>query len=181
VRDGPGFARRRGELFGQGRAKRPVERHVGHDASAEKCGGAKVGAVHHLVGHEEIPGSHVPAQTADGPDADDPFDAQGFQSVNIRPRRDLGRQQAVAPAVAGQKGAAHARQGAEDNLIGGEPERRAGPRAAQAFDAREVVETAAADNRNGHAFAAHSRAGLARRSNSRIFSSISGTRKGLRK
>src|SRR6266516_2219622 len=65
---------------------------------------AALGTIKELVGNDQIAGSDVFTEAADGTDGDDPFDAQAFECPDVGTDRNFGGRDAVTSSVAGEKG-----------------------------------------------------------------------------
>ena len=75
--------------------------------------------VDELVRYDEVRGLVLFLQAADGRDREDGCDAGGLQRVDVRAERELGRENAMAFAVAREKDDAAAFKRAEDERVRG--------------------------------------------------------------
>ena len=113
-----------GSGFGDGGADRIAEGDVADDAVAEKSGDAMKGAIDELVGHDEVGGLVLFLERADGGDGDDALDAEFLEGVNVGAEVQLGGKNAMAAAVAREKGDFAALELAEDKGVRWIAERR---------------------------------------------------------
>ena len=92
---------------------------VADDAVSEEGGLAGEGAVDELVGDDEVGGFVLFFQAADGGDGEDGGDAGGLKGVDVGAEVELGGEDAMALAVAGEEDDLAAFEGAEDEGVGG--------------------------------------------------------------
>ena len=105
--------------FGDRGADRIAEGDVADDALAEEGGDAMEGAVDELVGDDEVGGLVLFFERADGGDGEDALDAELLEGVDVGAEVQLGGQDAMAAAVAGEKGDLAAFQLAENESVRG--------------------------------------------------------------
>ena len=97
------LAPRRPARCDRSRAERIGEADVRDDTVAEERARPLRRAVDELIRHDEVAGRDLLAQTADRADRDDPLDAELLQGKDVGAKVDLGRQPAMAAAVARQE------------------------------------------------------------------------------
>src|SRR6185295_18641111 len=107
---------------------------------------AVAGAVVELVGDEDVRRPVLQLQRAYGRDGDELLDSQHLEAVDVGAVVDLGGQQAMAAAVAGQKGHGAAFQLAEDIGVRRNAERCLDPALFADLHPLHLVQAAAADN-----------------------------------
>ena len=79
------------------------------------------GAVDELVGHDKVGGLVLFLERADGGDRDDALDAELLEGINVGAEVELGGKDAMAAAVAREKGDLAAFELAENEGVEGEP------------------------------------------------------------
>ncbi len=132
--------------FGHSRADRIAEGHVAHDAVAEEGGDAVEGAVDELVGNDEVGGLVLFLERADGGDGEDALDAELLQGVDVGAEVELGGKNAMAAAVAREKGDLAALELAENEGVGGCAEGRFHALFVNVGESGHGVKPAAADD-----------------------------------
>src|SRR6266508_6322258 len=80
------------------------ERHVCHEASSEERADASLRAVEELIGHENVERLVLVLEAADRTGRQDALDAERLEAVDVRAEVQLRRENAMAGAVARQKG-----------------------------------------------------------------------------
>ncbi len=128
------------------RAHRVRHRHVRDAALAEEALLAREGAVDELVDEHEVAGRELILQRAAGGDGHEVGDAGALQCVDVGAVVDVRRRDAMPAPVARQEAERQAVDLGEQDLVG-----RLAPRArdllpVRVLDARQIVETAAADD-----------------------------------
>ncbi|OQB53565.1 MAG: hypothetical protein BWX98_02406 [Candidatus Aminicenantes bacterium ADurb.Bin147] len=123
---------------GQLGANRLGQRDMGDAAPAEK-GAIALRLVDELVGEDDVAGADLLPERADGVDRDQPLDPEHLEAVHVGPVVDLGRAEAVTPAVTAEESHLAAFQGAENKLIRGVPPRGFQPDFLQVVDALDLV------------------------------------------
>ena len=89
------------------------------DAVAEEGRDAVEGAIDELVGNDEVSGLVLFLERADGGDGEDALDAEFLEGVDVGAEVELGGKNAMAAAVAGEKGDLAAFELAENEGVGG--------------------------------------------------------------
>ena len=79
------------------------ERDVRDDAAAEERADAPLRAIEELIGHDDVERLVFLLQAADRARRQDPLDAEHLEAVDVGAEVQLGRQEAVAGAVARQE------------------------------------------------------------------------------
>ncbi len=97
---------------------------MAHDSLTEKRRAAQRGAVDELVGDNKLGRLMLQLERSHGGNGDDPFHAQFFHGEDIGAEIQFGWQDAMAPAVAGQKSHLPSLQLAQDKYVRGIAERR---------------------------------------------------------
>src|SRR6267142_5944760 len=90
------------------------ERDVRHQSSTEEGADAPPGAVEELIRHHEVQRLVLLLQAADSARRENPFDAEHFEAVDVRPEIELRRKDAVPDAVPRQERHSLPAQRAED-------------------------------------------------------------------
>ena len=119
---------------------------MAHDAVAEEGGDAVEGAVDELVGNDEVGGLVLFLERADGGDGEDALDAELLERVDVGAEVELGGKDAMAAAVAGEKGDLAALELAEDKGVRGRAEGRFDALFVNVGEAGHGVKPAAADD-----------------------------------
>ena len=143
----PTSAQAFGEGFDDEGADGVAEGDVADDAVAEEGRVSGEGAVDELVGDDEVGGLVLFLQATDGGDGEDGLvQPSGFERVDVGAEVELGGEDAVAAAVAGEEGDLPALEGAEDERVGGGAERGFDGELADVGEAGHGVEAAASDD-----------------------------------
>ena len=95
---------------------------MGNDPVAEEGRSASAGAVDQLVGHHHVEGFDVLAQAADSAHGEDELDAELLEGVDVGPRGNLRREDAMTHAMSRQEGNSLARQRADYEIVARQPE-----------------------------------------------------------
>jgi hypothetical protein len=119
---------------------------MAHNAFAEESGDAIEGAVDELVGMTKVGGLVLFLQRADGGDGENALHAELLHGVDVGAEVQLRGQNAVAAAVARQKGHLAALQLAQHKGVGRRAERRLHALLAHVGESRHGVKPAAADD-----------------------------------
>ena len=139
-----------GNDCGQSGRKGLAHPHVYHQTrSVEEGHGALAGSVDQLVGHHDVQRLDVLAHAADGAHGDDPLHAERLERPDVGAGVDGGGRNAVAATMAREEGHLHAVQAPATDGVAGIAERRRDRLVAYVFQARHVVEPAAANNADG--------------------------------
>ena len=126
-------------------ADRIGQAHVSHDPFPEEGGDSAEGAVHELVGEDEVHRCMLDPERSDGTGGNDMPDPKTLEPVDIGPKIQFGRQQAVSSAMPGQKRHRLSLELSQEIGIAGVPE-GCGDTQHPALLEWHVVEAAAADD-----------------------------------
>ena len=123
-----------------------AESDVADDSIAKEGGDAMEGAVDELIGDDEVGGLVLFFERADGGDGKDALDAEFLEGVDVGAEIQLRRQDAVAAAVACEKGNLAAFQFAKHEWVGRIAERRLHPLFVQVGESGHGIKPTAADD-----------------------------------
>src|SRR2546428_13823745 len=96
---------------------------MGNDPVAEEGGSASARAIDQLVRHHHVEGLDVLAQATDGTYGKDELDAELLERVDVGPRGNFGREDAMTDAVSRQEGDSLACQGADNKIVARQPKK----------------------------------------------------------
>ena len=129
-------------------ADRMREPDVRNQAAAEERADAAIGPIEELIGHEDIEGTVLFLQAANGTCGQDALDAKHLEAVDVRAKVQLGRRDAVPCAVPREEGHARAAKRGEHVGTGRFAKRRLDDAFFAVGQFGHVVQAAAANDAN---------------------------------